>query len=85
MLKQNIKRINIDVNKIQTLYIIKAGAIMILIAMLIMIDGILTVYIGSKMAAKLSKTLRDKVFKKWLVFQKRNEKLRAGIINNQNN
>lgn len=68
--KTEYKRINIDVNKIQTLYIIKAGAIMILIAMLIMIDGILTVYIGSRMAAKLSKTLRDKVFKKVVSFSK---------------
>ena len=68
--KTEYKRINIDVNKIQTLYIIKAGAIMILIAMLIMIDGILTVYIGSRMAAKLSKTLRDKVFKKVVGFSK---------------
>lgn len=68
--KTEYKRINIDVNKIQTLYIIKAGAIMILIATLIMIDGILTVYIGSKMAAKLSKTLRDKVFKKVVGFSK---------------
>ena len=68
--KTEYKRINIDVNKIQTLYIIKAGAIMILIAMLIMIDGILTVYIGSRMAAKLSKTLRDKVFEKVVSFSK---------------
>lgn len=68
--KTEYNRIGVDVDRIQILYILKAGSIMIVIALLLMIDGILTVYIGSRMAAKLSKTLREKVFKKVVDFSK---------------
>lgn len=69
-IKGEYERIGIDVNKIQTNYIIKVGLIMIGIALLVMIDGILVVLIGSKMAARLAKTLREKVFKKVVGFSK---------------
>lgn len=68
--KAEYNRIGVDVDKIQILYILKAGSIMVAIALLVMVDGILTVYIGSRMAAKLSKTLREKVFRKVVGFSK---------------
>lgn len=63
-------RINVDVNKIQMNYLFKTGAMMVLIALAIMLDGILIVLIGSRMAAKLAKTLREKVFTKTVYFSK---------------
>lgn len=62
--------INVDVNKIQMNYLFKTGAMMVLIALAIMLDGILIVLIGSRMAAKLAKTLREKVFTKTVYFSK---------------
>lgn len=68
--KSEYTRINIDVNKIQMNYLFKTGAMMVLIALAIMLDGILIVLIGSRMAAKLAKTLREKVFTKTVYFSK---------------
>lgn len=64
------QRIGVDTDKIQTSYIFRTGLIMVLIALAAMIDGILIVFIGSKMAARLAKTLRSKVFKKVVGFSK---------------
>lgn len=64
------KRIGIDTDKLQLNYIIKIGLIMIGIALSIMICGILTVFVGSRMAANLAKNLREKVFKKVVSFSK---------------
>lgn len=68
--KSEYTRINVDVNKIQMNYLFKTGAMMVLIALAIMADGILIVLIGSRMAAKLAKTLREKVFTKTVYFSK---------------
>lgn len=68
--KNEYKRIGIDTNKIQTTYIFKTGFIMIGISLAAMLDGIIIVLIGSKMAAKLAKVLREKVFKKVVGFSK---------------
>ena len=68
--KSEYTRINVDVNKIQMNYLFKTGAMMVLIALAIMVDGILIVLIGSRMAAKLAKTLREKVFTKTVYFSK---------------
>lgn len=68
--KNEYTRINVDVNKIQMNYLFKTGAMMVLIALAIMLDGILIVLIGSRMAAKLAKTLREKVFTKTVYFSK---------------
>ncbi len=73
--KTEYERININVDKIQTNYIIKVGLIMIGIALAAMIDGILIVFIGSRMAARLAKTLREKVFRKVVGFSKSEMKL----------
>lgn len=68
--KSEYIRIGVDTNKIQTKYIIKIGIIMVLIAFGAMIVGVLTVFIGARMAAKLAKTLREKVFNKVVHFSK---------------
>ena len=68
--KSEYTRINVDINKIQMNYLFKTGAMMVLIALAIMLDGILIVLIGSRMAAKLAKTLREKVFTKTVYFSK---------------
>ncbi len=64
------ERIGVDTDKLQINYIIKAGLIMILIALSVMVSGILTVLVGSRMAATLSKNLREKTFKKVVGFSK---------------
>ena len=68
--KSEYTRINVNVNKIQMSYLFKTGTMMVLIALAIMLDGILIVLIGSRMAAKLAKTLREKVFTKTVYFSK---------------
>mgnify|MGYP004461658927 CR=1 FL=1 len=68
--KSEYKRIDVNIDKIQTNYIIKVGLIMLGIAFATMLDGILVVLIGSRMAARLAKTLREKVFKKVVGFSK---------------
>ena len=69
-IKTEYERINIDLDKMQINYILKVGLIMILIAFTGMISGLLTVFIGARMAARLSRNLREKVFKKVVSFSK---------------
>ncbi len=69
-IKDEYERIDVDLDKMQINYIFKVGLIMILIAAAGMISGLLTVFIGSKMAARLAKKLREKVFKKVVSFSK---------------
>ncbi len=64
------QRLDVDIDKLQINYIIKVGIIMTLIALSVMLCGILTVFVGSRMAATLSKNLREKVFKKVVSFSK---------------
>lgn len=68
--KSEYQRIGIDTDYIQTMYIFKVGLIMLGIALMAMIVGVLIVFVGSRMAAKLSKTLRHKVFTKVVGFSK---------------
>ena len=68
--KSEYQRIGIDIDHIQTMYIFKVGLIMLGIALMAMIVGVLIVFVGSRMAAKLSKTLRHKVFTKVVGFSK---------------
>ena len=68
--KSEYQRIGIDTDHIQTMYIFKVGLIMLGIALMAMIVGVLIVFVGSRMAAKLSKTLRHKVFTKVVDFSK---------------
>lgn len=69
-IKEEYKRIGVNTTKIQNHYIIKVGIIMLGISFATMLIGILTVLIGSKMAARLSQILRKKVFKTVVGFSK---------------
>ena len=68
--KAEYQRIGVDTDQIQTMYIFKVGLIMLGIALAAMLVGILIVFIGSRMAARLAKTLRHKVFTKVVSFSK---------------
>lgn len=73
--KSEYKRIGIDTDKLQIDYIVDAGIKMLLLALFIMIDGILIIFIGSRMAAKLGSVLREKVFRKVMSFSKTEMKM----------
>jgi len=68
--KNEYIRIGIDIGSIQTNYILKVGIIMIAISFAAMAVGVLIVFIGARMAARLAKTLREKVFRKVVGFSK---------------
>lgn len=64
------QRIGVDTDSIQTMYILRVGLIMLGIAFSAMAVGVLIVFIGSRMAARLARTLRHKVFTKVVGFSK---------------
>lgn len=68
------EKIGIDIDSIQTQYILIAGAKMVCISLLIMADALLILFVGARMAAKLAKTLREKVFKNVLEFSEKEVK-----------
>ena len=68
--KKEYKRINVNTDKIQNKYLIRIGAIMLLISLAVMLVDIFVIFIGSRMAAKLAKVLRENVFKKVVYFSK---------------
>lgn len=66
--KEEYKALGINTDKLQTNYIIKAGAIMLGIALLSMVATVGVAFIGSRVAAKLGRELRGKVFRKVVGF-----------------
>lgn len=66
--KNEYKAIGMDTDSIQNQYIIIAGLKMLGISLIIMISAILIMCLSARVAAKLAKTLREKVFKKVLSF-----------------
>ena len=66
--KNEYKAIGIDTDSIQNQYIIMAGLKMLGISLIIMISAISIMCLSARVAAKLAKTLREKVFKKVLSF-----------------
>ena len=60
--------LGIDTDKLQNDYIFMSGLQMLGIALISMISAVLIMLLSSRVAAKLGKTLRDKVFKKVLSF-----------------
>lgn len=66
--KNEYKAIGIDTDSIQNQYIIMAGLKMLGISLIIMISAISIMCLSARVAAKLAKTLREKVFKKVLNF-----------------
>ncbi|MBE6051288.1 MAG: ABC transporter ATP-binding protein [Clostridium sp.] len=67
-IKDEYADIGIDVEKLQSNYILSTGAVMIGIALLSMVAAVIVGYLGSKVAAKISRDLRGKVFGKVLAF-----------------
>ncbi len=71
--KQIYKNVDVDTDKIQNSYIIMAGFQMLGVALVSMVSAIIIMLLSARVAAKLSKTLREKVFAKVLSFS--NEEL----------
>lgn len=67
-IKQLYKNVNVDTDKLQNDYILLSGMQMLGVALISMISAVLIMLLSSKVAAKLGKILRDKVFKKVLSF-----------------
>ena len=66
--KQVYINLGLDTDKLQNNYILMSGLQMLGIALISMISAVLIMLCSSRVAAKLGKTLRDKVFKKVLSF-----------------
>ena len=66
--KNEYKAIGIDTNSLQNQYIIIAGLKMLGISLAIMVSAISIMCLSARVAARLAKTLREKVFKKVLSF-----------------
>ena len=66
--KKEYKAIGIDTDKLQNQYIIIAGLKMLGISFIIMASAISIMCLSARVAARLAKTLREKVFKKVLSF-----------------
>lgn len=62
------KAIGIDTDKMQIGYILTAGALMLVLAIISMMAVIAVSYLGSKVAASMGKNLRTGVFKKVMSF-----------------
>lgn len=68
--KSEYEKVGVDLGSIQTNYILINGAKMLGIALLIMAVAIAIIFFGSRLAARLAKTLRTKVFEKVVNFSK---------------
>ena len=66
--KQIYINIGADTDKIQNNYILKSGFQMLGIALISMVSAVLIMLLSSRVAARLGKTLREKVFKKVIRF-----------------
>ena len=62
--KQVYQNIGVDLDKLQNDYIFISGLQMLGVALISMISAVTIMLLSSRVAAKLGKTLRDKVFKK---------------------
>lgn len=62
--KDEYKAIGIDTDKLQSSYIIKEGAKMLLLALLSMVATVMVAMLAARIAAGLGRNLRGKVFKK---------------------
>ena len=66
--KEEYKGIGINIDKLQTRYIAISGIQMLGIALISMTAAVSIMFLSSRVAARLGKTLREKVFKKVLSF-----------------
>lgn len=67
-IKQMYKSLEIDIDKLQNDYILMSGIQMIGVALVSMISAIIIMLLSSRVAAKLGRTVREKIFKKVLSF-----------------
>ncbi|MCI8384513.1 MAG: ABC transporter ATP-binding protein [Clostridia bacterium] len=68
VMKELYNKMGVDTDKLQNDYILKTGIQMLGVASITMISAISIMLLSSRVAAKLGKTLRDKVFKKVIHF-----------------
>lgn len=66
--KSEYQALGKDLNQVQTHYILIAGAKMVALALLAMLFSITVVILSGRLAASLSRVLRDKIFKKVISF-----------------
>lgn len=66
--KQEYEALGMNIQKIQTNYIIKVGSKMIALALLVMATAICITFLASRVAAKMGKDLRGSVFSKVVGF-----------------
>ena len=66
--KNEYKRIGIDISDISFKYILKTGGMMLVMALISMVSAIAIMFLSAKIAAKLGRILRNKIFKKVLDF-----------------
>lgn len=66
--KSEYEKIGLDMGKIEKTYLFKVGGIMLGIAFVSMAAAVLSGFIASKVAAKIGKNLRGKVFKRVMEF-----------------
>ena len=66
--KEIYKELGVDTNALQNNYIILSGIEMLGVSLVSMVSAVLIMLFSSKVAAKLGKTLREKVFTKVLTF-----------------
>lgn len=63
-IKFEYEAVGIDMDKVQSNYILSTGGIMLFIALLGMIASVIVGFLGARVSASLGRNLRDKVFKK---------------------
>ena len=68
VVKQIYEEMGVDTNKLQNNYILLSGIQMLGVSLISMISAVLIMFFSAKVAAKLGKNLREKVFKKVLTF-----------------
>ena len=85
--KQIYQNLGVDTDKIQNDYILFSGFQMLGVALVSMISAVSIMFLSSRVAARLGKTLRDKVFKKVIKFSNAelNEFSTASLITRSTN
>ena len=68
VIKTEYSKIGVNLDNIQNHYIVITGLQMLGVALISMISAVTIMFLSSRVAAKLGKTLREKVFKKVLSF-----------------
>ena len=86
-IKGYYQNLNVDTDRFQNNYILKTGMQMLGIALISMVSAVTIMLLSSRVAAKLGKTLREKVFKKVLSFSNAelNEFSTASLITRSTN